>query len=119
MKKSKQLKQLLAAIAIVAAMNPKGFTYNIQEGNVQTEGYAVAVSETQNSFGAEGFLRVIEYALKHNVECVGGWLDRKTGRFYFDATMIVNEKNEAIALGRVNKQLAIFNLNTGREIRIK
>ena len=118
MKKNYQFKRLLIAIAFLAASHPKGFTYNIQGGCVQTSGYAVAVAATQNSFGEDGLMKVVEYAVKHNIECVGGWFDKKSGRFYFDATVIVKEKKEAIALGRANKQIAIFILNTGREIQL-
>lgn len=118
MNRKQQLKRVLVAIAIIAATHPKGFTYNIQNGAIQSSGYAVAISANQNSHGADGFLKVVEYAMKHNIECVGGWLDKKSGKFYFDATIIVLEKKEAIALGRANKQIAVFNLNTGREIRL-
>ena len=118
MKQSQKIKRVLAAIAIIAATHPKGFTYNIQEGEMQLTGYAVAVAATQDSHGAEGFLKVVEYAIKNDIQCVGGWLDKKTGRFYFDATVIVSEKKEAIALGKANKQIAIFNLNSKREIRL-
>ena len=118
MNKKKQIKRVLAAIAIIAATHPKGFTYNIQEGMLQSTGYAVAILATQNSHGAEGFLKVVGYAIKNNIQCIGGWLDKKSGRFYFDATVIVSEKKEAIALGKANKQIAIFNLNSKREIRL-
>lgn len=111
-------KKIIAVLAIVLAANPNGFTFNVKKGTIQSTGYAVALFATQNSFGAEGFLKVVEYALKNNIECVGGWLDQKSGRFYFDATVIVEEKEKAIELGRANKQLAIFNLNTNEEIRI-
>lgn len=116
--KKKSLKKTLAVIAIVAAANPNGFTFNVKRGEIQNTGYAVALSATQNSFGAEGFLKVVEYALKNNIDCVGGWLDQLTGRFYFDATVIVDEKEKAIELGKANNQIAIFNLYTKNEIRL-
>lgn len=97
---------------------PSGFTYNIQEGLLQLTSYAVAVSETQNCHGAEGLLKVVEFAIKNDIQCVGGWLNKQTGHFYFDATVIVSEKKEAIALGKANKQIAIYNLNRKREIRL-
>ena len=112
------VKRMLAILAIVAATHSKGFTYNIQENAMQSEGYAVALSATQNSFDAEGLLNVVEYAIKHNIQCIGGLLYKKTGKFYFDATVIVKNKIEAIALGKANKQIAIFNLNTQQEIRL-
>lgn len=112
------VKQLLAVIAIVAATHSTGFTYNIQDNIMQSEGYAVALSATQDSFGAEGLLKVVEYAHKNNIQCIGGWLDEETGKFYFDATVIVKSEEEAIALGKANNQIAIYNLNNQKEIRL-
>lgn len=117
MKKALQTKRVLAEIAIIAATHPEGFTYNIQEGMLQSTGYAVAVAETQDSHGADGFLYAVEYAIKNDIQCVGGWFDCRSGLFYFDATVIVNNKKEALA--KENKQIAIFNLNSNREIRLK
>ena len=47
------VKRMLAILAIVAATHSKGFTYNIQENALQTEGYAVALSATQDSFDSD------------------------------------------------------------------
>ena len=79
MSKNYQLKRLLIAIAVLAASHPKGFTYNIQGGCFQTTGYAVAMAATQNSFGEDGLMKVVEYAMKHNIECIGGWYDKSSG----------------------------------------
>lgn len=119
MKKALQTKRVLAEIAIIAATHPEGFTYNIQEGMLQSTGYTVAVAETQDSHGADVFLYAVEYAIKNDIQCVGGWFDSRSGLFYFDATVIVNNKKEAVALAKENKQIAIFNLNSNREIRLK
>ena len=102
--KKKTLKADLSTIAIVAVTNPMGFTYNLNEDKMQATGYAVALSATQNSCGADGFLKVVEYARKDNIECIGGWLENETDCFYFDATVIVNDKEQAIALGKANGQ---------------
>ena len=116
--KKQTLEEVLSTIAIVAATNPMGFTYNINEDKMQTTGYAVALSATQNSFGADGFLKVVEYARKHNIECIGGWLDSEIGKFYFDATVIVDDLETAKDLGRYNKQIAIFDLANLQEITL-
>lgn len=115
----KNLKNTAAMIAAIAAANPAGFTVNAQTMEPITKGFAVAVEETQNSFNAEGIEQVINYINNHpEVNAIGGWYDSESGRYYFDATIVVNSISEAIELGRINKQLAIFNLNTLEEIRL-
>lgn len=105
---------------MIAAANPDGFTYDTVTNQMQTTGYAVALAETQNSHGAEGLARVIELIESGTTraEYVGGWLDQERGLYYYDATVVVDNLAEAIELGRVNGQLAIFHLDTMEEIRL-
>ena len=115
----KSIEAICTALVAVAAQNPDGFTYNIQEGKLQTTGVAVARKETQNSFGAEGLENVVRFALANNVPCVGGWRDSNTGLYYFDATEICDTREEAIQRGKENEQLAVFDISECEEIRIK
>ena len=109
----------LAALAAVAALNPEGFTVNAKTMEPVTHGFAVAVEATQNSFGPEGLARVLDYAATHSeVNAIGGWLDTETGKYYYDCVCIVYSEREARALARQNKQIAIFDLDNMREIRI-
>lgn len=108
---------LLTVIAAFAAQNPDGFTFNIKTMEPQKSGFAVARVETQDSFGSEGLQRVLDFCTEHpDVECVGGWYNKKNGQYYFDATMIIQNRAAAIMLGRANKQLAIYDLNIGAQI---
>ena len=110
---------VFAAIEAAAALNPEGFTISAQTFAPVSTGYAVAVKGTQNSFGAAGMARVAAYICKHpEINAVGGWMDSETGKYYFDATIIVSDLNEALRLGRENEQIAIFNLDTFEEIRL-
>lgn len=111
---------LLATVTAVAAANPAGFTYNIITGEIPASGYCVALAETQNSHGPEGLARVLSLIQSGTTRatCVGGWLDTETGRYYYDATVVVHDRAAAEALGRANKQLAIFCLDTCEEIRL-
>lgn len=112
-------KNTAAIIAAIAAANPAGFTVNAQTFEPITSGYAVAVLDTQNSFNAEGAARVMEYVSNHpEVNAVGGWYNSENGRFYYDATIVVNDLATAVELGKANQQIAIFNLNTLEEIRL-
>lgn len=114
------LHKSIATLAAVAAANPSGFTFNVFTGEVPTSGYCVALEATQNSHGDEGLARVIELIESGTTraECVGGWLDTDTGLYYYDATVVVPTLAEALELGRVNGQIAIFCLNTMEEFRL-
>ena len=116
--KRNDLKKLLA-IAAVATANAEGFT--IDAANLQpiTNGYAVAVKDTQNSFGFVGMCEVYKYILNHpEVNAVGGWYNQDNGKFYFDATIVCQDLDTALELGRAHNQIAIFDLNTLTEIRL-
>jgi hypothetical protein len=49
---------------------------------------------------------------------ITGWLSKANGRFYWDASIIVNDRNNAIALGQKFNQIAIFDLNKQETIWI-
>lgn len=109
----------IAALAAIAAANPEGFTVSASTLAPVTKGFAVAVSATQNSFGAEGLARVIDYAA-HSAEvtAIGGWLDVESNLYYYDAVMIVDTIEEARTLAAREKQIAFFDLAKKIEHRI-
>lgn len=112
--------KVIAALTVIAALNPEGYTVDAQTLQPVKSGYAVALAATQNSFGPEGLTRVVNYVNDHTgVNAFGGWMDQKTGLYYYDATVIVNDLSAALALARENDQIAIFDLNTFEEIRVK
>lgn len=95
---------ILKLLATIAAANPAGFTVNAQTLQPVTSGYVVAVKGTQNSFGISGLRRVVEYQSTHKeVNAFGGWLDHKSGLYYFDACIIVRTLGEAITLATENE----------------
>lgn len=112
-------KKLFAALLSIAAINPEGFTISANTLQPMKKGFAVAMSETQNSFGNAGLLRVINFVNNSKTaNAFGGWLDSKTGLFYFDAVTIVTDLDTAKRLGRANGQIAIFDLENLKEIRL-
>lgn len=111
--------EIFAAVMAIATQNPDGFTVNAQSFEPVTHGWAVACKETQNSFNGDGLSRVIEYVTKNNITAFGGWLDTESGLYYFDATIIVDDFAAAVELAKYNEQIAIFNLETLTEYRIK
>ena len=116
---NKKQTSVLIALATIAADNKEGFTVNAATLQPVTTGYAVAVAATQNSFGIEGLANVVKYVSEHpEVNAFGGWYNKINKRFYFDATVIVNDLEAAKELGRVNKQIAIFDLANLQEITL-
>ena len=69
-----------------------------------SSGYCVALAATQDSHGPEGLARVIDLI--------------ESGLYYYDATVVVDNLADAIELGRLNGQIAIFCLDTMEEIRL-
>lgn len=116
---NKKQTSLLIALATIAAGNKEGFTVNAATLQPVTAGYAVAVAATQDSFGLEGLANVVKYVSEHpEVNAFGGWYNKINKRFYFDATVIVDDLEAAKELGRINKQIAIFDLANLKEIRL-
>lgn len=108
---------VLIALATIAINNKEGFTVNAATLQPVTTGYAVAVAETQNSFGLEGLANVVKYVSDHpEITAFGGWYNSQNNMYYFDATVIVDNLEFAKELGRANKQIAIFDLAKGEPI---
>lgn len=121
LKNTKEMKRetLTATLLAIAANNPQGFTVNAQTLQPIAKGFAVAVAETQNSFGATGLARVIDYVqANEEVTAFGGWYNSEDGQYYYDATLIFSNLAEALRAARLNKQYAIFDLSNGEEIRL-
>ena len=116
---NKKQASVLLALAAIATTNKEGFTVNAATLQPVTTGYAVAVADTQNSFGFEGLINVVKYVTEHpEVNAFGGWYNSENDMYYYDATVIVNDLESAKELGRINNQIAIFDLANLEEIRL-
>ena len=116
---NKQQTKVLIALAAIAMNNKDGFTVNAANLQPVKSGYAVAVSDTQDSFGFSGLANVVKYVSEHpEINAFGGWYNSDNNQFYFDATVIVDDLEIAKDLGRYNKQIAIFDLANLKEIRL-
>ena len=117
---------VISSVAAIAALNPEGFTVNAANLQPVTNGFAVALKRTQNSFGAEGLAKVANVIeelqasgnLNGRILAFGGWYDSESGLFYYDATVIYQDREKAIEAGRANEQIAIFDLSNLEEIRL-
>ena len=109
----------LAALQAIATANADGFTVNKTTGAAITAGFAVAVADTQNSFGADGAASVLDYVANNDgVQAVGGWYNNENGKYYYDAVIICDDLETAKRLGRENKQIAVFDLDNLEEIKL-
>lgn len=108
---------VLIALTTIAMNNKDGFTVDAATLQPVKTGYAVAIADTQNSFGLEGLANVVKYVSDHpEINAFGGWYNCKNNMYYFDATVIVEDLAAALELGRINKQIAIFDLSNGLPI---
>ena len=116
---NKKQTSVLIALATIAMANKDGYTVNAETLQPVTSGYAVAVADTQNSFGFEGLANVVQYVSEHpEVNAFGGWYNSENNMYYYDATVIVDDLDAAMELGRINNQIAIFDLANLKEIRL-
>ena len=116
---NKKQTSVLVALATIALENKEGYTVNAATLQPVTTGYAVAVADTQDSFGFEGLANVVKYVSEHpEINAFGGWYNRENNMYYFDATVIVNNLEDAKELGRINNQIAIFDLANLTEIKL-
>lgn len=114
---NKKQTSVLVALAAIALNNKEGFTVSAATLQPVTTGYAVAVADTQDSFGFAGLKKVVEYVSEHpEINAFGGWLNPENRQFYFDTTIIVNDLKTAIELGRIHRQIAIYDLTNGLPI---
>ena len=105
--------ELFTRLKDIAKANPDGYTVDASTLQPITTGYAVSVAATQSCFNDEGLYKVIDYVMAHSeINAYGGWLDSSTGAYYYDATMVIADRDDAITYGRNNGQKAIFDLNT-------
>ena len=101
----------------IAESNPYGFTISLLDFKTPKKGFCVAMNLTQDHFGDEGLKKVIEIA-KNSTFVVGGWFNDEDNLFYYDCIMIEQDFRTALLLAKANKQLAIFDLEKNKEIKL-
>jgi len=92
-----------------------GFTYDLANRKSVINGIIVAHAATQNAFGFRGFVKAFIHA-SLNDKVFGGWYHE--GSFYFDSCKVFTDLTEAIEFGKANEQIAIFDIDNLREIRL-
>ena len=115
---------VLARRALEFTRKNGGITIRL-DGDIPERGYAVALPKipekrisldkvTEQDF--EAFIDEHFEELSRENAYVGAWID--DSELILDVAHVVEKKDEALALGRVAEQQAIFNLNQFEEIRL-
>ncbi|MBR4536479.1 MAG: hypothetical protein IKO62_07500 [Bacteroidales bacterium] len=99
--------------------HPDGFTMNLATMTEPTVGVVVAYAATQGCHSRKQLGRVVRHAIRHD-GYVGGWLDTSDSLYHFDSSRLFPEDSIAAAIrfGVKNKQLAVYVLSKGAEIRL-
>ena len=87
-----------------------------------TRGYAVALTDNQLEHATIKDIHNLEaLARKLNLKkyYFGYWQNEKTGLDYLDLSLVINNKSEAVKIGQIFNQKAIFNFKTLESIYIK
>jgi fructokinase len=97
----------------LAAANAKtGFTVRLVDGTPVTSGISVAYAATQDQHGDAGLRFCIDHATGTDGSgCVGGWFHHDSGRYYFDSVRIFTDRAQAMAWGRKQAQIAVFDID--------
>jgi fructokinase len=101
----------------IAILNPDGFTIELPTLKPVISGIIAAHIETQDCFGDDGLEKVIEHALNHD-KVMGGWLNEDNNQYYYDSCKVFRVEEEAIKFGHENKQIAVFDLDKLKLIKL-
>ena len=100
----------------------KGITLNVHTNRTKKTGFAVSLTgfetkaHTLNERVLNTYLETNKVILSKQNHFFGAWIENDLT--YFDVSIIVRSKKQAISLGRQNKQLAIFDLKKLQTIYI-
>lgn len=111
------MKSLKIAIEKIAKQNPEGFTVKIPSLESVNKGIVVAYLETQNSFDEQGLEKVLRHA-SENDKVIGGWLNEENSKYYYDSCKVFEDRKEAIEFGKLNQQIAIFDITNLELIKL-
>ena len=111
-----------------ALINNGGFSYSLTFGDVfGTDNYSVAVAkDTEKVFdGLPSLLDMRKYVdlhldrLSQDEFVLGGW--EHEGKYYLDVAELLSKGDhtlrQAVSVGQDREQIAIFDLETGKEIK--
>lgn len=102
-----------------------GFTMNPRRWTDQQHGIAVATTnipplvkpiKTIKSSDIEAWIKKNQVPLAKRDTRIGAWVDESDGNVYLDVVSIFHDRDKAVAAGKKNNQIAVFDLDTFTEI---
>lgn len=100
-----------------------GFTYRVADGTYPTDGFAVAIPGHERqflrNFGPEAiadYMRERRNVFDSAGHCLGCWLH--DGLWYLDVSIVLPTYRQALAEGRRNLQIAVYDLGRGETIEV-
>ena len=118
----------MESIKEILAQNPDGFSLQIETGamNPMDDGYMVSLTDMElNSLDdatrVKRLLMTTRNTLNLNLykTFLGGWKDESTGKYYLDLSIWVETLEEAMYLGRLFNQKAVFDIKALDSVEVK
>ena len=101
--------------------NPDGFTATAQGKKINPKNlrgfYAVSLTNNNNKDKDILIKSVLRLNSLFNFN-IGGWMDKQTGVYYLDLTLLEQSEIIALSIAKEFNQKAIFNFKTFSEIRV-
>lgn len=100
--------------------HPEGFTMDVRTLEEPKEGIAVAYAETKGIRGGRDIYKVTAHAYSHD-GYVGGWLDKETGKYYYESVKVFPEEDleEAMKFAKENGQKSVYILSSETEVPVQ
>jgi len=103
-----------------------GFTFDYNTQELVTKGFAVSANpELEWVYDREVTWEDLVAFVSMNIEFLNGdgvfgaWVDTETGKTYFDVVTVLDSEEHALDLAVYHKEIAIFDLASGDEIRVE
>ena len=103
-----------------------GMTYNLKSNKMLTAGYMVGNGKNEMIIpGKVNERNILEYIQAYGSDLMkdnhnfGAWYNEADGKTYLDTSISFNDYNEAVMFAQANDEIAIFDLSTLTEIRLK
>lgn len=101
-----------------------GFTYRVADAQYPTEGYAVAIPGHERQLRAmtpdaiAGYMTERRNVFDSAGHCLGAWYNAEADLWYLDVSIVVPTHRQALAEGRRNQQIAVYDLARGESIEV-
>lgn len=103
-------------LVVLLKTNILGGTLNLSTGLEDSKpyGYYVGQQVTQNCTFAD--IEKVYNVAKTANQLIGYWIDGYSNEFYLDSVLYIEDLDQAIEAGSVNKQIAIWDIANEEEI---